>query len=190
MKTIELIKSLDRLNKPFYSIADIEKITGLPRKSLYVAIKRLVDRGILERISTGIYRSFTAKVSIEKIAASLYMPNYLSFESSLSRYGVLNLVPYTLTFATTRKTRKFSLEGRAIEFRQIKKELFWGYEMRGEIYVAKPEKAFLDLIYLASRGVATLDLDEFDIKKLSMPVVKKFSKKFPKYTKKYLEKII
>ena len=33
------------------------------------------------------------------------------------------------------------------------------------------------------------DLDEFDIKKLSMPVVKEFSKKFPKYTQKYLGKI-
>ncbi len=190
MKTMELIKSLDRLNKPFYSITDLEKITGLPRKSLYVAVKRLVDKGILERISTGIYRPFTVKASIEKIAASLYMPNYLSFESSLSRYGVLNLVPYTLTFATRRKTRKFTLEGKAVEFRQIKKELFWGYEMKGGIYVAKPEKAFLDLVYLASRGVASLDLDEVDIKKLSMPVVKKFLKKFPKYTQKYLEKII
>jgi hypothetical protein len=33
-----------------------------------------------------------------------------------------------------------------------KKELFWGYEMQGGIYIAKSEKVFLDLVYLASRG--------------------------------------
>src|SRR4030065_2821173 len=116
MKTIELIKTLERLNKPFYSIADIEKITGLSRKSLYVALKRLVDKGALERIGSGIYRPFTAKISAERVAASLYMPCYLSFESALSRYDVLNLVPYTLSFATTRKTKRLAVEGRDVEF--------------------------------------------------------------------------
>jgi len=190
MKVIELIKSLERLNKPFYSIADLEKITGLSRESLYVAVKRLVDRGILEKIGKGIYRLFTASAPIERIAASLYMPNYLSFESTLSRYGILILVPYTLTFATTRKTRRLTILGRDIEFRQLKKDLFWGYEMQGGIYVARPEKAFLDLVYLASKGMASLDLDEIDIEKLSITKVKKFSKRFPKYTQKYLDMLI
>lgn len=190
MRITELIKSLDRLNKPFYSIADLEKITSLSRKSLYVTLKRLVDRGILEKVGPGIYRLFTSKTSIEKIAASLYIPNYLSFESLLSRYGVLNLVPYTITFATTRKTKRITLLGRAIEYRQIKKDLFWGYEIKGGIYTAKPEKAFLDLVYLASKGVASVDLDELDTKKLSSKKVKEFSKKFPKYTQKYLRNLI
>ena len=190
MKSIELIKAMERFSKPFYSIADIEKITGLSRKSIYVTLNRLVERGVLERVRTGTYRPFTAKVSIENIASSIYMPNYLSFESALSRYSVLNLVPYTLTFATTRRTKRLTVEGRDVEFRQIKKDIFWGYEMRGGIYVAKPEKAFLDLVYLASKGMASIDLDEIDIKKLSLRMVKKFAKKYPGYTQKYLDRLI
>lgn len=50
--------------------------------------------------------------------------------------------------------------------------------MKGGIYVAKPEKAFLDLVYLASKGIASLDLDELDTKKLSSKKVKEFSKNF------------
>jgi len=150
----------------------------------------LVEKGILERIGTGIYRLFTAKVSVEKIAGSLYMPNYLSFESALSRYGILNLVPYTLTFATSRKTKRSVIEGRDVEFRQVKKDLFWGYQMQGGIYVARPEKAFLDLVYLASRGIASIDLDEINLKKLSMTTVKEFSKRYPEYTRVYLNKLI
>ena len=187
MKTIELIKVLEGLHKPFYTISDLEKVTGLLRDSLYVTIKRLVDRGVLERMGSGIYRLFTTTPSIEKVASSLYIPNYLSFESALSRYGVLTLVPYTLTFATTRKTRRFAIEGRDIEFRQIKKNLFWGYEIEGGIYIARPEKAFLDLIYFASRGKASIDMDEIDMAKLSVSKLKKLSKKFPEYTRRYLE---
>ncbi|MBI5406401.1 MAG: type IV toxin-antitoxin system AbiEi family antitoxin domain-containing protein [Nitrospirae bacterium] len=190
MKSIELIKTLERINKPFYSIADIEKITSVSRKSAYVTLNRLVEKGILERLSTGIYRLFSAKVSVEKIAGSLYLPNYLSFESALSRHGILNLVPYTLTFATTRKTKRSVIEGRDVEFRQIKKDLFWGYEVQDGIYVAKPEKAFLDLVYLASRGIASIDLDELNLKKLSMTTVKEFSKRYPEYTRVYLSKLI
>jgi predicted transcriptional regulator of viral defense system len=118
------------------------------------------------------------------------MPNYLSFESALSRHGILNLVPYTLTFATPRKTKRSVIEGRDVEFKQIKKDLFWGYEMKGGIYVARPEKAFLDLVYLASRGIASIDLDEMNLKKLSMTTVKEFSKRYPEYTRVYLNKLI
>lgn len=187
MKTIELIKVLEGLNRPFYTISDLEKVIGLSREVLYVTIKRLVDRGVLERMGSGIYRLFTTTPSIEKVASSLYIPNYLSFESALSRYGVLTLVPYTLTFATTRKTRRFTIEGRDIEFRQLKRELFWGYEMEGGIYIARPEKAFLDLVYFASRGKASIDMDEIDMAKLSVSELKKLSKKFPEYARRYLE---
>ena len=77
-----------------------------------------------------------------------------------------------------------------IEFRQIKKGLFWGFEMQGGIYVAKPEKAFLDLVYHVSRGLTSLDLDELDTKKLSMDRVKECSKSFPEYTQKYLDRLL
>lgn len=187
MKSIELIKTLEKLRKPFYTIADLEKLTGLTRKSLYVMTNRLVSMDILKRIGPGIYRLFSEPLSIEKTAAEFYMPNYLSFESALSRYGVLNLIPYSITFATTRKTKRVSIEGREVEFRQIKKNLFWGYEMSGGIYIAKPEKAFLDLIYLASRGKASIDWDELDMKKISTRKTRELLKIFPEYTKKFLK---
>ncbi|MEK6545333.1 MAG: hypothetical protein AAB257_06705 [Nitrospinota bacterium] len=187
MKTIELIKVLEGLHKPFYTISDLEKVTRLSRDSLYVTIKRLIDRGVLEKMGSGIYRLFTTPPSIEKVASSLYMPNYISFESALSRYGVLTLIPYTLIFATTRKSKRFTIEGRDIEFRQLKRNLFWGYEMEGGIYIARPEKAFLDLVYFASRGKASIDMDEIDMAKLSLSKIRELLKKFPEYTKRYLE---
>ena len=190
MKAIELLKLLQKMNKPFYTIADLEKITSLPRESLYVALKRWEGGGIIERVTQGVYVPMGSNISLENVAAQLYIPNYLSFESALAKYGVLNLIPYTLTFATTRKTRKYTLRKQEIEFRQVSAELFFGFEMKNGMYIALPEKAFLDEVYFVARGKAALDFDEVDIKKLSSKTLKDYSKRFPAYVQRYIEKMI
>jgi predicted transcriptional regulator of viral defense system len=187
MKGIELLKKLQKINKPFFTIADLEKITSLPRNSLYVALRRWETGGVIERVTQGIYIPMGSNVSLENIAAQLYIPNYLSFESALARYGILNLIPYTLTFATTRKTKNYTLQNKEIEFRQISPKLFFGFEMKNGIYIASPEKALLDEVYFAVRGKTTLDLDELDIKKLSRKILKDYSQRFPAYVKGYIK---
>lgn len=190
MRGIELLKKLQKINKPFYTIADLEKITGLQRDSLYVALRRWGGEGIIERVSQGIYLPMGSLISMETLAAQLYLPNYLSFESALARYGILNLIPYTLTFATPRKTKKYLLRKQEVEFRQITRDLFFGFEMKNGIYVAQPEKAFLDEIYFFVRGKVTLDFDEVDIKKMSIQRLKEYSLSFPPYVKSQIEKIL
>ncbi len=188
MRGIEVWQLLQRLNKPYYSIADLEKVTRLPRNSLYVALKRWASVGILVRIGQGIYVPMGNKTSMENVAAQLYLPNYLSFESALARYGVLNLIPYTLTFATTRRTKKLTLQETEIEFRQISASLFWGFEMNNGIYIATPEKAFLDQIYFMARGKATLDLDELNLKILAVNKLRDYVSRFPSYVQRYIER--
>jgi len=190
MKGIELLKVLQKINKPFYTIADLEKITGLQRNSLYVALKRWVAGGFIERAAQGVYLPMGSPISMETLAAQLYLPNYLSFESALAGHGILNLVPYTITFATPRKTKKYILRKQEVEFRQMARNLFFGFEMKSGIYIASPEKAFLDEVYFLARGKATLDFDEIDAKKLSIKRLKDYSKQFPPYVKTQIESII
>jgi predicted transcriptional regulator of viral defense system len=190
MKGIEPLKRLQRINKTFYTLADFEKITAHPRNSLYVALKRWVAAGIIEKVAQGIYLPMGSIVPVENIAAQLYIPNYLSFESALAKYGILSLIPYTLTFATTRKTKKYTLRKQEIEFRQIDRRLFFGFEMRDGIYIASPEKAFLDEVYFVARGKAALDFDELDMKKLSPKKLREYSKRFPRYVQTRFNKMV
>ena len=190
MKSIELLKVLQKINKPFYTIADLEKITNLPRNSLYVALSRWVADGIIERVAQGIYLPMGSVISLENIASQLYIPNYLSFESALAKQGILNLIPYALTFATNRKTRKYIIKKQQVEFRQIASELFFGFELRNGMSVAFPEKAFLDELYFVGRGETTLDFDELDIKKLSIKTLKNFSRRFPAYVQNRIKNMI
>ncbi|MBM4349739.1 MAG: hypothetical protein FJ106_07620 [Deltaproteobacteria bacterium] len=190
MKGIELLKALQKIDKPFYTIADLEKVTGLQRNSLYVALKRGVAGGVIERVAQGIYLPMGSLISMETLAAQLYLPNYLSFESALAGYGILNLVPYTITFATPRKTKKSLLRKQEIEFRQISRDLFFGFEMKNGIYIASPEKAFLDQVYFLTRGKAAIDFDEIDTRKLSMKRLKDYVKSFPPYVRSQIENIL
>jgi len=190
MRGIEVLRILQRINKPFYTTADLEKITGLTRNSLYVALKRWVAGGIIERVTQGVYIPMGSVISPETVGSQLYIPNYLSFESALSKYGVLNLIPYIITFATTRKTRKYTIQQKEVEFKQIAPQLFFGYEMKNGVNIALPEKAFLDQLYFVSRGKATLDVDELDIKKLSTKTLKEYSKRYPTYVLNTMEGIV
>jgi predicted transcriptional regulator of viral defense system len=155
-----------------------------------VALKRWVAGGVVERVAQNIYLPMGSLISMETLAAQLYLPNYLSFESALAGYGVLNLIPYTMSFATPRKSKRYLLRKQEVEFRQIARDLFFGFEMKNGIYIASPEKAFLDGVYFLARGKVALDFDEIDIKKLSTKRLKEYSKRFPLYVRSQIESIL
>ena len=190
MNEMELLKTLRDTSKKFFTISDLEKITGLGRNSLYVSVNRLVKRGVLERAGRNIYVIGGEPVRLEMIAGQVYFPSYLSFESALSRFGVLNLLPYSITFATTRKTKSLTLLDRRVVYRHLKKELFFGYTNEEGLYVAEPEKALLDLVYLRSLGKAEIPLDELDLGSLSEKALQEYSGRFPPRVTESLEKLL
>ncbi|MBU1670075.1 MAG: type IV toxin-antitoxin system AbiEi family antitoxin domain-containing protein [Actinobacteria bacterium] len=179
MRETELLKNLRSTPKAFFTISDLEKITGLDRKSLSISLNRWVKKGVLERARRNIYVVGGEPVNLEAIAGQAYFPGYLSFESALSRSGVLNLVPYTLSFATTRKTKSMMLLGRRVVYRHLKQELFFGFTHEEGLYVAEPEKALLDLAYFSSFGKATIPSEELDLRPLSKRTLDEYTRRFP-----------
>jgi len=180
-RDMDLVGQLARFNKPFWSVADLEKILGYgTRKSLLVALHRMAVSGVLERVRRGYYRIATRPADESLLANILYRPSYLSFESALARHGILSQIPYVMTFATTRRSRRMTIGGREAEFRQIKKDLFFGYRLEGGLYVAEPEKALLDELYMMKKGRAAVPLEELDVRRLSKRTLLEFASRFPK----------
>ena len=140
-------------------------------------------------MTPGVYILPEKYAQIDLVANSLYDPSYLSFESALARYGLLSQVPYTLTFATTRKTFKVKSAELAIEYRRIQPALFFGYVKANSLFVATPEKAFLDTVYFASFGKAAVPLEDLDVRKLHPPLLARIAKRFPRRTRQLLDRI-
>jgi len=190
MKTLDLIQTLQSLNRDYFTIADLEKITNLSRSSLKVSLSRLVKNKVLIRLKRGIYVLKNSLLNIEKIANQLYYPSYLSFESALSYYGILSQVSYTKTFATNNISKRLILGKTEIEFRRLKSSLFFGYMLKNGIYIAEPEKALLDQLYMVVNSRATINLKELDLSIVRFPILRKYSKKFPQNVQKVIGGII
>jgi len=185
-----LLTILRELDKNYYTISDLRMITKLPLDSLYVALSRLSKNNSLIRLTSGIYILADKYNKIDTIANALYQPSYLSFETALSRYGILSQVPYLLTFATSRKSLKKKLGDVAVEYRKLKSNLFFGYEKVDSLFIAAPEKAFLDTLYLISFGKLNINIDSLDLKEIDLKKAKKISLQYPERTKQLFKKIV
>ena len=141
-------------------------------------------------LKQGIYVLDNSPQNIQKIANILYFPSYLSCESALALYGILNQIPYTSTFITKNKTRKLNLGEQIIEYHQIYPDFFCDYILQNNLYIALPEKALLDQLYFVSLGRAILDYDELNLHELSKTKFLKFSKKFPLRTQKLAKELV
>ncbi len=186
---VKLLQTLRDFNRPYFTVADLEKILGMRRNVLYVTLNRLVKSGVLIRLQRGVYQPEFQSLELEKTANQLYYPSYLSFESALSKYGILSQIPYTLTFATTKPTKRLSLAGNEIEYRQLKNDLFFGYNLVNGVYLAEPEKTLLDQLYFLSKGIAESDTSEWSLVGLNKEKLIGFSKKFPQAVQREVEKL-
>lgn len=92
----------------------------------------------------------------EEIANRLYRPSYISFEYAMATYNILLEMPYSVTSATTKPTRTFTVGGKTFSYFTIKREAFTGYtplKRAGRtVLIAEPEKALVDYLYFVSLG--------------------------------------
>lgn len=71
-----------------------------------------------------------------------------------------------------------------IEYRQLKKDYFFGYTLNNGIYIAEPEKALLDQLYMISRSKASKDISEWSLVNLKKNKFIEYSRKYPKSVQK------
>ena len=189
--TEEFLKKIKKLDKCYYTLSDFLKIYSGKKNCLKVLLCRLTKKGKLLRIKRDIYIAPEKISEIKKIANQLYSPSYLSFESALSLWGILSQVPYILTFATPLKSKKYIfLKNTIIEYRQIKKDLFFGYFLKNNLYIAFPEKALLDTFYFASLGKLEINFKELDLSKIQKKKISDWIKKYPLKTKNLAQKFL
>ena len=82
----------------------------------------------------------------------IYKPSYISLHTALAFYGIIPEAVTQITAVSSLKTAAFENQFGSFSYMKIKQDLFFGYEILplGErtIYMAQPEKAILDLLYL------------------------------------------
>jgi len=183
METYDLAVITKRIydcSLPFFTLSVLRDISGVKKEStMFNMVKRLLKSGVLLKIEKNKYILKDAKIHDFTLANLLYQPSYISFETALNFYGILSQFPYEILSSTPKKTIKKTFDGKSFIYIHLKKELFWGYEKKEEFLIALPEKALLDLLYLASKGLKSLNIDEYNLSFINLPKFKDYLRRYP-----------
>lgn len=184
-------------NKRLFSLSDLVLLTGDKRSSLSVQLSRLVSSGVIERPARGWYANPFTPPSDEEVAMVIREPSYLSLEYALSRHGILSQQAQVLTLVTTRLPYTFRTGDRVFEYHQVKRSLFRGYRREGDVLVAEPEKALLDLIYVrfvrgrdTARGALDSLVDDMYLEELDAGRLSRHADLFDARTRDVLEELL
>jgi predicted transcriptional regulator of viral defense system len=151
---------------------------------------RWVNDGRLIKIHKGLYTLSEPyrKIKLERftIANSLKSHSYVSLQAALSFYGLIPEYVPAATSITTARPQIINTPLGRFEYRHVAKKLFWGYQLhelsdRQQAFIAAPEKALLDLVYLTEGGDSENFLDELrlqNLEKLNKEILRQFSQKF------------
>jgi predicted transcriptional regulator of viral defense system len=153
---------------------------------------RWVKKGLLLRLRQGYYTfpEYKSKADFALfIANRIYRPSYISLHTALAFYGIIPEAVVQITSVTSLKTASFQNEFGEYEYKSVRKELMFGYDIKSiangqSLQLALPEKALLDLLYLypfynTEQEMEDLRLDEdFLLDELDLQRLENYLSKF------------
>jgi predicted transcriptional regulator of viral defense system len=183
MDWVKVIADEARTSAIIRSDALAEK-TGISIQSLGAILRRQQARGLVEHVARKLYvNKLAVGFDPRDLATTISSESYVSLESALNEWGVFSQSPFALTCVSKKQIRPIETSIAKITFRTIKKDLFWGFVERktkyGEYKLAEPEKAILDWLYFRSKKRQPLDLDEFELQRVSRSRLLKYSESYP-----------
>lgn len=173
----ERFAQISLLGESVFHADDLANLWNIHNKNtLHITLFRYVKRGLIYRIYNGLY-------SIKKIneldsyllgIKSLHRPAYISCESVLYEYGILNQRPQVITLVSS-ISKSFSVEQMYYKSRQMKDEYLFndsGIEIINGVRKASLERAVADMLYFNKEKY----LDAFNSKLIDWGLVKKIIK--------------
>ncbi|MBD3413470.1 MAG: hypothetical protein GF421_03440 [Candidatus Aminicenantes bacterium] len=133
------------------------------------------------------YRFFSVSTEV-KADIPHYPPSYISLESALFMHGISEQTPQVLTCISTNKTKTFHTDMGEIAYYHVKKELFFGYEFSDQFFLASPEKAALDYVYIQRKNGQTPSMDEWNWENLDEEKISLTAERYPKTVQNQIEK--
>ena len=177
METItkdRFIKIFQDKSISLFTLDDILKIFEIRSNTAKSLLARLKKRNVISSLTKGKYQFLMARKIPEDflVANFLYSPSYVSLESALSYYGLIDQFPYQITSVTFKKNKTIETENKKFVYNHVKETFFVDYKKTQEEYlIASPQKAVFDLIYLVYKGgraksiLDLLNLDRGELKK-------------------------
>lgn len=154
----QLLKTKKLNNLSYFDKNTLSQFVEVSDNSLYANIKRWLKSGTFIPLKKGLYVTSDYILSQKNIASytafianKLREPSYLSMDTVLQTYNIVSESVYGFTSVTLKSKRIYKNRFGLFVYRNIKKELFDGYEIKQmddfNIKVATKPKALFDWFY-------------------------------------------
>ena len=164
---------------PFFTTSSLQAIFGATRESTRTIAVRLVKRGILVRIRRDLYALVNSKYSLFSLGNALCQPSVISLESALNYWGLIVQVPQII-FSTALRSYRYEAENATFVYRRVMPSLIRFGQMKVEdFYITQPEKAFLDTLYMRTKGLVELLPEDVDMGKLDAELLAYYGRFYP-----------
>lgn len=191
MKGLELNVS----QKAMLSTSDIATLLAIGKESAKVTATRYVQKGFLVRLKRDLYvplnrfEKFTER-DFFKAANIIQVPSYISLNSALSYYNITTQQQQNVFESIAyKRTKNAQIKNVEFKFYIVKKDFYCGFVLEDYFFIALPEKAFADIVYLTSLGRYGCDFTAINFKRLDKKKVNGFIQLTNKRTKIFWDKL-
>ncbi len=190
MKLIEIQK----IDKLYFGYEEIARVLGISEASSRVTASRYAKKGLLLRIKKNMYVLRERWIAAEKdekflLANLAQTPSYISLATALDFYEVTTQMQRNFFESVAlKRTKKIDINSNSFRYSKITSRLYGGFKKEKGFFIATPEKALLDALYLMSYGRYALDMSAIDPKKVDENELMRLSKEFPVRTRDMLKR--
>ncbi len=165
MKATEAYGELLRIGSPIVETREAAARLGLSVPRTSNLLSTLAEAGIARRLRRGLW---LVGSEIEPFRLAPYLtvpyPAYVSFWSALARHGMIEQIPRQIYVASLHPSEKVETTLGTYSIHQLAPALFDGYRGSEETgYLATPEKALFDTIYLRAPHGSRVFLPELSL---------------------------
>jgi predicted transcriptional regulator of viral defense system len=154
-----------KLGRPIVETGEAATRLGLSTKRTSELLGSLQAAGLARRVRHGLW---ALNPTLDPFAVPPYLtapfPAYVSVWSALARHGMIEQIPRTISVCSTVEPRRTETSFGVYEIHHLVPELFDGYtggDLTG--YLATPEKALFDTVYLRAPQGGPLRLPELEL---------------------------
>ena len=146
----DYLMDLMRSKNTIFTTKDVSLLWQEPdvnfvRKKLH----RYIKSGKLYSVRKGVYAKDKNYEKYE-LATKIFTPSYISFETVLTKAGVVFQF-YGQVFVASYLTREFTIDDQVYVLKKVKDTILTnqtGIDIKENYFIASPERAFLDVVYL------------------------------------------
>jgi predicted transcriptional regulator of viral defense system len=180
------IAKLRTIKKLYFGYEEIARSLGVAAASARVSANRYVRQGLLIRLKRNIYAVKDKWDNLSEdelfcLANICQVPSYVSLMTALGYYGITTQVQRKFVESiAVKRTKELIIDGTVFNYVKINKKLYGGFVKKGGFFIAAPEKALLDALYLKSLKRYSFDLGSIDFSKVNMAKLRELAKRYPR----------